>query len=159
MKYYLVHEALWDLVSNEPTTAAERKRDLHALSKIGLLVQPKCLVHLQDALQTAFEDKEVNRRCVLLGKLFGIKLKHHTSMDSLTQVLSTTQEMASNGKALDDDIITALLLQGLPNDYKPMKMAMENSGIELTTDYVKTKLLQEEYLPTNGDSPGTGESA
>jgi hypothetical protein len=40
-----------------------------------------------------------------------------------------------------------------------MKMAMENSGIELTTDYVKTKLLQEGYLPTNGDSRGTGGSA
>jgi hypothetical protein len=144
MKYYLIHEELWDLVSNEPTTATERKRDLRALNKIGLLVQPKRLVHLQaaettktgwGALQTAFEDK--NRRCVLLGKLFGIKLKHHTSMDSyVTQVLSTAQEMASIGKALDDDLIAALLLQGLPNDYKPMKMAIENSGIELTTDSV-----------------------
>jgi hypothetical protein len=69
--------------------------------------------------------------------------------------------MASIGNALDDNLIAALLLQGLPNDYKPMKMAMKmamkNSGIELTTDYVKTKLLQEEYLPTNGDSYGTGE--
>jgi hypothetical protein len=33
-----------------------------------------------------------------------------------------------------------------------MRMAMEKSGIELTTDYVKTKLLQEEYNPKNRDS-------
>jgi hypothetical protein len=113
-----------------------------------------------DVLQTAFEDKGVNRRCMLLEKLFGIKLKHHTPMDNyVTQVLSTAQEMASIGKALDDDLIAALLLQGLSNDYKPMKMAMENSGIELTTAYVKTMLLQEQYLPTNGDNRGIDESA
>jgi hypothetical protein len=81
-------------------------------------------------------------------------------MDSyVTQVLSIAQEIAAIGKALDDDLIAALLLQGLPNDYRPMKMAMENSGIELTTDYVKTKLLQEEYYPRNGNSRVIGESA
>jgi hypothetical protein len=36
-------------VSDEPTAGADRKRDLRALSKIGLLVQPKCLVHIQAA--------------------------------------------------------------------------------------------------------------
>jgi hypothetical protein len=127
------------------------------------------LVHLQaaettkaawEALQSAFEDKDVNRRCVLLRKLFGIKLKHHTSMDSyVTQVLSTAQEIAAKGKALYDVLIATLVLQGLTIDYKPMKMAMENSGVELTTDYVKTKLLQEEYNPKNRNSGALGESA
>jgi hypothetical protein len=58
----------------------------------------------------------------------------------VTQILSIAiaQEIAAIGKALDDDLIAALLLRGLPNDYRPMKMAMENSGIELTIDYVKT---------------------
>jgi hypothetical protein len=74
MRFYLVHEKLWDLVSTEPaagdTGAADRKRDLRALSKIGLLVRPKCPVHPQavettkvawEALQSAVEDKGVNR--------------------------------------------------------------------------------------------------
>jgi hypothetical protein len=43
MKFYLVHEELWDLVSTEPAAepagAADRKRDSRALSKIGLLLQ------------------------------------------------------------------------------------------------------------------------
>jgi hypothetical protein len=173
MKFYLVHEELWDVVSTEPVTepagAVDRKYDSRALSKIGLLVQPQCLVHLQgaettkaawEALQSAFEDKGVNRRCILLGKLFSIKLKHYNSMDSyVIQVLSTAQEIAAIGKRLDDDVIAILLLQGLTSDYKPMRMEMENSGIELTTDYVKTKLLQEEYNPKNKDSESGSESA
>jgi hypothetical protein len=97
---------------------------------------------------------------VLLGKLFGIKLKHHTSMDiCVTQVLSTAQEIAAIKKALDDDLIATLLLQGLTSDYKPLQMEMANSGVELTADYVKTKLLQEEYNPKNRNSGALGESA
>jgi hypothetical protein len=129
MKFYLVHEELWDLVSTkpvaEPAGAADRKRDSCALGKIGLLMQPQCLVYLQgakatkaawQALQSAFEDKGVNRRRILLGKLFSIKLKHYTSMDSyVTQVLSTAQEIAAIGKRLDDDLITILLLQANEN--------------------------------------------
>jgi hypothetical protein len=169
MKFYLIHEEPWDLVSVEPVTepagASDRQRDSGSLSKIGL---PQCLVHLQgaettkaawEALQSAFEDKGMNRRCILLGK-FSIKLKHYTSMDSyVTEVLSTAQETATIGKRLDDDLIAILLLQGLTSDYKPMRMVVENSGIELTTDYVKTKLLQEEYNPKNKESESGSESA
>jgi hypothetical protein len=54
------------LVSTRPDGAARRKRDTRALSKIGLVVQPQCLVHLEaaettidawKALQSAYEDK------------------------------------------------------------------------------------------------------
>jgi hypothetical protein len=84
MRYYLSHEELWDLTSIRPDNAANRKRDARAISKIGLLLQPQCLVYLEgaettmdawNALQSAYEDKCVNRRCMLLGKLFDVKLK------------------------------------------------------------------------------------
>jgi hypothetical protein len=77
----------------------------------------------------------------------------------VAQVLSTAQEIATIGNRLDDDLIAILLLQGLTSDYKPMRMATENSGIKLTTNYVKTKLLQEEYNPKNKDSESGSESA
>ena len=34
------------------------------------------------------------------------------------------------------------MVQGLSKEYTPLKIAIENSNIELTSDYVKTKLLQ-----------------
>jgi hypothetical protein len=79
MRYYLSHEEFWDLVSTRPDGCN---------------------------LQSAYEDKGVNRRCILLGKLFDVKLKNFNNMENyVTQVLKTAQEIASTGKALDDDLI------------------------------------------------------
>jgi transposase InsO family protein len=101
-----------------------------------------------NALASAFEDKGVNRRCVLLGKLFDIKLKNCNSMEGyVTQVLTAAQDIAATGKPLDDDLIATLLLRGLTPEYKAMRLALENTGVELTSDYIKMKLLQEEYNP------------
>jgi hypothetical protein len=49
MRYYLSQEDLWDLTSIRPDNAANKRRDARALGKIGLLVQPQCLVYLEDA--------------------------------------------------------------------------------------------------------------
>jgi hypothetical protein len=155
MRYYISHEELWHLVSTRPDGAANRKRDTRALSKIGLLVQPQCLVHLEDAettmdawnaLQSAYEDKGANRCCILLGKLFDIMLKNNME-NYVTQVLKPAQEIASTGEALDDDLIATLLLCGLTPEYKPTSLTLENTGVELTTDYIKMKLLQDWYNP------------
>lgn len=35
------------------------------------------------------------------------------------------------------------MLANLPDEYRPMVMAMENSKDKLTTDYVQNRLLQE----------------
>ncbi|KAK9737824.1 hypothetical protein QE152_g10391 [Popillia japonica] len=65
----------------------------------------------------------------------------------VTSILTTSQEIAAVGKPLDDELVATLLLRGLTSEYQPMKLALENSGVEITTDYIKTKLLQEEYNP------------
>jgi hypothetical protein len=94
-------------------------------------------------LQSAYEDKDVNRRCMLLGKLFDVKLRNFNNMENyVTQVLKIAQEIVSTGKALNDDLIATLLLRGLTPEHKPMRLALENSGMELTTDYIKMKLLK-----------------
>ena len=44
---------------------------------------------------------------------------------------------------VSDEWIGTLLLTGLLEQYKPMIMAIENSGLTITADSIKTKLLQE----------------
>ncbi|KAK9730969.1 hypothetical protein QE152_g14040 [Popillia japonica] len=96
MKFYLIYK-LWDLVvkasGKGEAATTDRKRDARALSKIGLLVQPQCLVYLQnvkttkaarEALAKAFEDKGISAlmqqgsemRLPNLTKLFRASFAH-----------------------------------------------------------------------------------
>ncbi|XP_065356230.1 uncharacterized protein LOC135950626 [Calliphora vicina] len=42
-----------------------------------------------------------------------------------------------------DEWICTLMLAGLPDYYQPMIMGIESSGVQISGDYVKTKLLQD----------------
>jgi len=50
--------------------------------------------------------------------------------------------------------IAAIMLACLTPEYKPMVMAIENSGVQINSDYVKSKLLQEgarSFLESDAD--------
>ena len=64
------------------------------------------------------------------------------------RIISTAHQLNGIGFAISDEWIGALLLCGLPEEYRPMIMALENSGIKITGDAIKTKLLQEMQIPT-----------
>jgi hypothetical protein len=75
---------------------------------------------------------------MLLGKLFDVKFKNFNIMENyVTQVLKIVLEIASTGKAVEDDLSATLLSCGLTPEYKPMRIVLENSGVELTTGYIK----------------------
>jgi hypothetical protein len=80
MRYYLFHEELRDLTSIRPDTAANKRRDVKALSKISLLVQPQCLVYLENAETTM--DTWNAWSCMLLGKLFDVKFTTNSEVHS-----------------------------------------------------------------------------
>ncbi|GBP23670.1 Retrovirus-related Pol polyprotein from transposon TNT 1-94 [Eumeta japonica] len=44
---------------------------------------------------------------------------------------------------VDDEWLGTLMLAGLPDSYKPMIMGIESSGVKISADLIKTKLLQE----------------
>ncbi|GBP63981.1 Retrovirus-related Pol polyprotein from transposon TNT 1-94 [Eumeta japonica] len=57
--------------------------------------------------------------------------------------MTTAHKLRNIGFKVDDEWLGTLLLAGLPDEYKPMIMAIESSGVAITTDSIKTKLLQE----------------
>ncbi|CAB0002598.1 unnamed protein product, partial [Nesidiocoris tenuis] len=63
--------------------------------------------------------------------------------DYVNEILSLAQQLASMDKEIDDEFLAAIMLQGLTDTYDPMIMALESSGAKITTDFVKTKLLQD----------------
>ncbi|GBP81290.1 Retrovirus-related Pol polyprotein from transposon TNT 1-94 [Eumeta japonica] len=59
----------------------------------------------------------------------------------ITQIIETAQKLAGTGFPVNDEWIGCLLLAGLPDKYFPMIMAIEHSGIAITADVIKTKLI------------------
>jgi len=59
----------------------------------------------------------------------------------VNHVVKTAQKLRGTGFNIDEEWIGSLLLAGLPEKFSPMIMAIEYSGIAITTDCIKTKFM------------------
>lgn len=57
--------------------------------------------------------------------------------------MTTAHKLRNIGFKLDDEWLGILLLSGLPETYKPMIIAIESSGMKISADSVKSKILQD----------------
>lgn len=97
-----------------------------------------------DAICTAFEDSGIGRRVDLLKQLVSLKQNDCESMeDYVHKMVLLSRKVKKAGLEIGDEVVAALMLAGLPDEYRPMVMAIENSSKKLTSDYVQTQLLQE----------------
>jgi transposase InsO family protein len=156
MRMYLIHEDLWDCIQEakpgEPKVTDDRKQQ-KTLAKICLMVQPSSFSHVRNAetgykawnnLRIAYEDRGLCRRLGLLRTLFGLKLEQFSDMEAyLLKITDLDQQLRDINAPLDDDFLSVLMLSGLPPNYDPLIMALENSNIKLCSETVKSKLLQE----------------
>lgn len=162
MRMYLIHEDLWDCIEESrpgvPKVDDTRKQQ-KALAKICLMVLPASFSHVRNAttghqawtnLKTAYEDRGLCRRLGLLRSLFGLKLEHFSDMEAyLLKITDLDQQLRDINAPLDDDFLSVLMLSGLPPDYDPLIMALENSNIKLSSETVRSKLLQENLRRDN----------
>jgi hypothetical protein len=63
--------------------------------------------------------------------------------DFVNQIMSTAQRLRDIKFDISDEWVGTLLLAGLPEEYRPMIMGLENSGTPITADAINVKLLQE----------------
>lgn len=167
-KSYLVIRELWKYTQEEladNATTTEKENNLKAWSEINLLVDETVLSYILDtqtakqawdSLQSAFEDSGLCRKVELLKQLVQLTLSKCASVeDYINRITMTSSKVKRTGLKLDDEVIASLMLAGLPEEYKPLVMAIENSSTKLTIDSVKTLLLQETRLnpePDNGEA-------
>lgn len=59
------------------------------------------------------------------------------------KIIMTAHKLKGTGMEVDDEWLGTLLLAGLGEEYKPMIIAMESSAAKISSDLIKTKLLQE----------------
>ncbi|GBP23617.1 Retrovirus-related Pol polyprotein from transposon TNT 1-94 [Eumeta japonica] len=77
-------------------------------------------------------------------------------LNTLTRELETGQKLAGTGFNISDEWIGSLLLAGLTEKLSPMIMAIEHSGMSITTDAIKSKLLDMETEVNGSDSAAFG---
>lgn len=152
MRMVLIHEDLWDCVETKDGCKDEKKK-MKALAKICLAVNTTAYPHVRNAtspyeawinLQNAYEDRGLCRRLSLLRSLFGTKLCEYESMDVyLSKITEVVQQLSDIGSPLEDDFVAVIILSGLQPDYDPLIMTLENNNTKLSSEMVKSKLLQE----------------
>lgn len=132
-------------------SAAQRTEDAKAKAKLILTIDASLYVHIKQAvttydlwttLQKMFDDSGYSRKIYLLRNLINIRLDTCESITSyVTQIIETAQRLRGTGFKITDEWIGALMLAGLPERFAPMIMAIEHSGIEISADVIKTKLI------------------
>jgi hypothetical protein len=87
-------------------------------------------------------------------KLCSFKLNNCGSkQEYLSQIMTLSQQLRDIDWPMDNEI-AAIMLACLTPEYTPMVMAIENSGVHINSDYVKSKLLQEgarSFLESDAD--------
>lgn len=156
---YLELDDLWECVQG---TNTDPKKERKAKSKLILLVDPINFIHIQDAttakqvwenLSQAFQDSGLLRKVGLLRDLINTNLETSTSIeDYVNKIMSSAHKLRNIGFSVDDEWLGTLMLAGLPDEYKPMIMGIESSGVKICADLIKTKLLQEVKATSNNSA-------
>ena len=134
--------------------SVESEKDEAALARITLCVDKTLYSYIRtatkakeawEALEKAFDDSGLLRRVMLLQDLGSCRLVDFESPSAYIDKLITTAQKLNDLKfTVTDEWLGSLLLAGLPMpDYRPMIMGMENSGVEITAEFVKCRILQD----------------
>lgn len=159
-KSYLVIKGLWSWTQKEPdaTKTSDVESDLKAWSELNLLLDESVYSYIANTttakeawtnLEKSFEDSGLSRKVELLKQMVKLTLADCDSIeDYVSRMISTSLKVVKAGLKIEDEVLASLMLAGLPDDFKSLVMAIENSSKKLTTDAVKTLLLQETRLST-----------
>lgn len=154
-KSYLVIKKLWKCILKEPdqNKTEEIEVDLTAWAELNLLLDETVYSHIAntntakaawDALEKSFEDSGLCRKVELLKQMVRLTLNNCDSIEGyVTKMITISLKVKKAGLNIDDEVVASFMLAGLPDEFSPLVMAMENSSNKLTIDSVKTTLLQE----------------
>lgn len=154
-KSYLVIKKLWSYILKEPDVnkADEVEKDLTAWAELNLLLEENLYSYIAstttakaawDALEKSFEDTGLCRKVELLKQMVRLSLNGCDSIeDYVDKMVTISLKVQKAGLKIDEEIVASFMLAGLPDEFNPLVMAVENSSKVLTVDLVKTTLLQE----------------
>ena len=162
MRMVLQAKDLWGIVSGEEVkpadvseSAAWEKRARTAMALISLsltAVEQEHIIDCEtpkaawDILEKLYEGKGRNRKFMLLQDLFGMSMERIGNMNEyLRAVKEKFSELTVIGTKLEDDIKLAIILNGLPEKYRYLIVALEQQK-EIDFDELTARLLEEAKL-------------
>lgn len=125
---YLEHEDMWGCIEGTDTDARKMAK---AKSKIILCVDPMNYSHIQsaatakdvwDKLKTAFENSGLTRKVSLLRTLVAQLEKYKSVEKYVNEIIITAHKLDGLGFNVPDEWVGTLMLAGLPDEYKSIKM-------------------------------------
>lgn len=139
MENFLILDGLNKAINGEEQ---DETKIAQAKSKLVLSIDPSLYVHIKSSTNAS-------RKCsMILAFRVGISARlddSETMKAYVTHVIQTAQKLQGTGFKIDDEWIGSLLLAGLPTPkYTPMIMAIEHSGVKISSDLIKTKLIDAE---------------
>jgi len=179
MEKYLDYDDLWEVTDpsreenlvvpgNSDGELETKRKHRKAFTKITLMVEPSCVVHIRESKTPAdawkrsaatHENKGLNRRLRLMRALFNVHLDNYPNMTAyVTEVISLQQQLSAISDPIDDEYLGVILLKGLPSSYEPLVQALENMEIKIKSELVKSKLLDQADSSMNSNS-SSGSSA
>lgn len=135
-KSCLVIKGCWKVVETGSNEGVDASLNERALAEITLMVESSNYGHIAaaktakeawDALVSAYEDTGLTRKVELLKQLVNMKLKNYNSLQEyVNEMVMVALKVKNSGLNVDDELTASLMLAGLPNDFKPLVMAVEN---------------------------------
>lgn len=163
-KAYLSVKGFWKCFDGTETDA---DKNFLAIQTLNLLLAAPLYTYTEnctmakeawETIEKAFTDAGIGRRGDMLRQLVSLKRSDCESMESYVHAMMLlATKIKKAGLEIGDEVVAHLMLTGLPEDYRPMTMAIENSTAKLSTDFVQNRLLQE--VSNNDISTGTDTTA
>lgn len=149
---YLIIKKIWNVIEKPIPPDESPETNALAISEITLMIEPSLYSYIKetksakevwDGINKSFADSGTVRKVTIMSQLVSIKLEKIGNMEKyINEILLYWAKSKIAGFKIEEDVIASLLLGGLPDQYRAMILGIENSGKELTVDYIKTVLLQ-----------------
>lgn len=153
MKNYLVDGGLWNCVSPKQGVTPDPDLDQRALAKINLSVKSTVATELRKCstsaeawkkLSDTYEDSGTVRLVGLYQEIFKTRFENFKTMkDYINHFLNVGEQLENIQKPLDNEVLGALILAGLPASYKPLILGLQGAKQKTTIEVVKNLLIQD----------------
>ena len=159
-------EELWGITNGDeemPTTGKSENdntlnkwkiKDQKARATICLAILLALLSHVRACttaqevwikLQETYEAKCASRKLFLWERFFNLRMSLEQSAEEfISQLDENVEQLECVGAKINEEIKTMKLLSSLPPKFNTLTVALKSVTDDLTSDFIKTRILQEE---------------